>query len=88
MRGILCKVLIIFGIEDGTIRVSDGQCCSFMPTIIIVIGVAVDGKMGKLVDKCPCFGIGTGVWGFPEGTADVYDPEIIWIWSRDLSVLI
>ena len=77
MRSILCKVLIIFSIEDGTIWVSDGQCCSFMPTIIIVVGAAVDSKVGRLMNKCPCFGIGTSVGGFPEGTTDVDDPESI-----------
>ena len=75
------------GVKDGRVRVADGQALGFGLTVSIVACATVDGEVRRLVDERSGLGISTGFAGVPEGTAKVDRPELIGIWSRDLSAL-
>ena len=77
---------MIVGVEDGLRWVGLGQAPRGGLAVNVVAGAAVDGEMGRLVDERSGLGISTGIWGIPEGTAEVDRPELVRIWSRDESV--
>ena len=55
-------------------------------TVSVVGGVTVGYEVRRLMDERSSSGIDTSVRGFPEGTTEVDNSEILGIWSRDLSV--
>jgi hypothetical protein len=67
------------------IWILDGQPLATGLTIIVVLALAVDGEVGRLVDKRSGLGVGTGGGGSPEATAEVDHSELVKILSRDLS---
>ena len=73
-------------VENGRVWVIAGQVLRIGLTVSIVAGATVDGEVGGLVDKCSGLGISAHIGGGPEGTTEVYRPEIVRIWSRYLSV--
>ena len=68
---------MIVGVEDGLIWVADSQVLGTGLTVNVVVGTTVDGEVGRLVDQCSGLGVGTGVWGAPEGTAEVNPSEFV-----------
>jgi len=62
---------VAVGVEDGPGRVGYGQVPTTRLAVSVVFGATVDGEMGRLVDKRSSLGIGTGVRGPPESTAEV-----------------
>jgi len=75
---------VTVGIVDGPVRVTDGQALASGLTVSPIVGATVLGEVGGLVDECSGLGIGTGVWGVPEGTAQVDLSICVGIWSVDL----
>ena len=67
------------GVEDGQSRVIDGQVFAGSLAVSVVLGTAVNGEVGSLVDKRPSLGIGAGGGGVPEGTAEVDGSELVGI---------
>ena len=65
------------GIEDGLSRVTDGQVLAVGLTVSVILGTAIDGEVGSLMDNRPGPGIRTGVGGVPEAVAEVDGPECI-----------
>jgi len=68
---VLSKVLVAVGVVDGLGRVADSQTLAARLTINVIVGATVGGEVGGLVDERSGLGIGTGVRGAPEGTAQV-----------------
>ena len=73
-------------VVDGPIRGVDSQGLAGRLTIGPIIGTAVDGEVGGLVNESSGLGVGAEVRSVPEGTAQVDLAELVGIWSRDLSV--
>ena len=71
IRGVLSEVLVIVGVEDGLSLIAEGQILGFTLAVNVVMSSAVDGEVGRLVDKRSGLGIGTDGGGLPEGTAEV-----------------
>jgi hypothetical protein len=72
-------------VEDGGIWILDGQLLATGLTIIVVLALAVDGEVGRLVDKRSGLGIGTGGGGSLEATAEVDHSEFVKILSGNLT---
>ena len=68
---------MVVGVEDGLIRVADSQVLGTSLTVNVVVGTTVDGEVRRFVDQCSGLGVGTGVWGTPEGTAKVNPSEFV-----------
>ena len=73
---------MVVGVEDGLIRVADSQVLGTGLTIHVVVGATVDGEVGRLVDQRSGLGIGAGIGGTPEGTAEVDPSEFVGDWSK------
>ena len=67
------------GVVDGGIWIGAGKFHAILLTVRVVIGAAVGGELGRLVDKRSGLGICTGVGGFPEAIAEVDGPKNIGI---------
>ena len=78
---------MIVGVEDGLGWVGFGQVLGIGLTVNVVFSATVDGEVGRFVDKCSGLGVGTGVGGAPEGTAEVDRPEFVRVWSGGVSVI-
>jgi len=74
---VLSKVLVAVGVVDGLGRVADSQTLAARLTINVIVGTTMSGKVGGFVDERSGLGIGTGVRGVPEGTAQVNLSELI-----------
>ena len=74
------------GIQGYQTWVVFGELLGVGLTVSVVGGVTVGYEVGSLMDECSSSRIDTGVRGFPEGTTEVDNSEILGIWSRDLSV--
>ena len=68
---------MIVGVEHSLIWVADRQVLGTGLPVDVVVGTTVDGEVGGLVDQSSGLGVGAGVWGAPEGTAEVDPPEFI-----------
>jgi len=68
---------VTVGIVDGPIRVTDGQALAGGLAVGVITGATIDGEVGGLVDKRSGLGVGTGVGGVPEGTAQVDLSELV-----------
>ena len=66
-------------VVDGTSRVAGGQALAGRLTISVIVSAAVGGEVGRLMDKRSGLGIGTGVGGVPESTAQVNPSECVGI---------
>ena len=70
---------MIIGVHDGLGWVSLSQILGSNWTVDVVLGAAVDGEVGGLVDERSGIGVVTGDRGGPEGTAEVDLPEYVGI---------
>jgi len=66
-------------IEHGLRRVVDSQLHGSSLTVSVVTGTTIGGEVRRLVDDRSGPGIGTGVGGIPESTAEVDRPELVGI---------
>jgi len=76
---VLSEVLVIIGVLDGPSWVGPSQIRGVSYAVDVVLGAAVDGEVGGLVDKRPSLGVGTGGWGGPEGGTEVDPSEYVGI---------
>ena len=65
-------------VEDGRRWIAGGQVLGFILSGRVVFGATIGDEVGRLVDKCSGLGIGTGVGGAPEHTAEVDNSEFVW----------
>ena len=70
---------MIIGVRDGLSWVGPSQVLGVSHTVDVVLGAAVYGEVGGLVDKRPSLGVGTGGWGIPEGGTEVDPSEYVGI---------
>lgn len=70
---------MIIGVGDGLGRVVLSQLHTIFLSVSVVLGPTVNSEVGRLVDKRPGLGIGTGERGLPEGTTEVNRSEIFGI---------
>ena len=73
------------GVYGDQTWVVDGKLLRVGLTIGVVGGVTVGYEVGRLMDERSSSGIDTSVGGFPKGTAEVDNSEILGIWSREMS---
>ena len=73
------KVLVTVGVLGDQTWVVDGKLLGGGLAVSVVGGVTVDDEVGRLMDECPSSGIGTGIFGLPEGTAGVGNSEFFGI---------
>ena len=74
---VLGEEAVIVGIHDGLSRVGPSQILRRTWTVDVVLGAAVDGVVGGLVDERSSVGVVTGGRCVPEGTAEVDFPELV-----------
>ena len=78
-RVVLSEVLVTIGVEDGPTWVAVRQLHTSSLTVSVVLCPTIDGKVGRLVDKCSSLGIGADGGSLPEGAAEVDLPELVGI---------
>jgi len=64
------------GVHDGLRWVLNSQCLATGLAVSEVIGAAIEGEVGRLVDERSGLGVGTDVGGGPEGSAEVDCSEL------------
>lgn len=69
--GVLCKVLVVVRIVNGSVGVAGCELAGAILTILVVVSAADAVEVRRLVDESPRARIGAGGRGRPEDLAEV-----------------